>query len=135
MNAPVVLVNLVDVFVIMRRYTIGGKIVRVVGELVETTGVADKTILLSTLWSYDLGTSSFRESAVSSEYRDRLAQVSGKSPAEVMEEIRLRANILRMLVKKGIKNMEAVTLFCRKYAADADAAIAELGVSRKDLMK
>jgi len=135
MNAPVVLVNLVDVFVIMRRYNIGGKIVRVVGELVETTGIADKTILLSTLWSYDLGTANFRESAVSSEYRDRLAQVSGKTSVEVMDEIRLRANILRTLLKKGVKSMEAVTLFCRKYATDPNSALEELGVKRQDLLK
>ncbi|MCX5700462.1 MAG: ATPase, T2SS/T4P/T4SS family [Candidatus Omnitrophica bacterium] len=135
MNAPEVLVNLVDVFVIMRRYNLNGKISRVVGELVETTGMADKTILLSSLWSYDLATTSFHESAVSSEYRDRLAHVSGKTPVEVMEEIRVRANILRALVKKGIKEMEAVTAFCRKYASDPQAALEELGVKRQDLLK
>ncbi len=135
MNVSEVLVNLVDVFVIMRRYSLNGKISRVVGELVETTGRAGKTVLLSSLWTYDLGSASFCESAVSSEYRDRLAQVSGKASVEIMEEIAVRANIIRLLVKKGIKEMKDVTAFCRKYATDPQAAIEELGAKRKDLLK
>ena len=133
MNAPEVLVNLVDVFVIMRRYNINGRIARVVGELVETAGMADKMILLSTLWTYDLGGGRFKESSVGSEYRDRLAQVSGKSTVEIMEELRIRASIIRVMIKKGIKEMKDVTEFFHKYAANADEAIASLGVKREDL--
>lgn len=128
MNVPEVLVNLVDVFVVMRRYSINGRIVRVVGELVETAGMANKVILLSTLWTYDLGSGSFKESSVGSEYRDRLAQVSGKSTVEIMEELKTRANIIRMMIKKGIKEMKDVTEFFHKYAANAREAIASLGV-------
>ncbi|MCM8783887.1 MAG: CpaF/VirB11 family protein [Candidatus Omnitrophica bacterium] len=36
MNVPSVLVNLVDVFVVMRRYKIDGEIKRVIGEVAET---------------------------------------------------------------------------------------------------
>lgn len=135
MNAPEVLVNLVDVFVIMRRYSLNGKITRVVGELVETAGIGDKIILLSTLWTYDLATSRFIESSVSSEYRDRLAHVSGKTPPEIMAEIKVRANILKLLSKKGIKEMKEVTNFCRKYNSNPQEAISELGVKRQDLLK
>ncbi|MCK9572570.1 MAG: Flp pilus assembly complex ATPase component TadA [Candidatus Omnitrophica bacterium] len=133
MNAPEVLVNLVDVFVIMRRYNINGRIARVVGELVETAGMADKMILLSSLWTYDLGAGRFKESSVGSEYRDRLAQVSGRSTVEIMEELRIRASIIRLMVKKGIKEMKEVTEFFHKYAANADGAITSLGVKREDL--
>ena len=135
MNSPAVLVNLVDVFIIMRRYSMNGKISRVVGELVETAGMTDKTILLSSLWSYDLGSATFRKSSVSSEYRDRLAQVSGKTTVAIMEEIRVRANIIRLLIKKGIKSTKDVTELCRKYSEDAQGAIESLGTKRQDLLK
>jgi len=79
MNSPEVLVNLVDVFIIMRRYNLNGKIARVVGELVETAGMSNKTILLSSLWNFDLGSGKFHKSAVSSALRDRLAKVCGKT--------------------------------------------------------
>jgi flagellar protein FlaI len=135
MNAPEVLVNLVDVFVIMRRYNVNGGIARVVGELVETAGMADKTILLSTLWTYDLGSGKFRESAVSSEYRDRLAQVSGKTPVEIMEEIKVRAGIFKLLLQKGIRTMREVTEVCRRYAVDPQKVFDGLGIKRSDLLK
>ncbi len=126
MNVPEVLVNLVDVFVVMRRYNINGRIARVVGELVETTGMADKMILLSTLWTYDLGAGKFKESSVGSEYRDRLAQVSGKSTVEIMEELKIRAGIIRTMMKKGIREMKDVTEFFHKHAANPKEAIAAL---------
>jgi flagellar protein FlaI len=135
MNAPEVLVSLVDVFVIMRRYNLRGKITRVVGELVETAGMGDQIILLSTLWTYDLATSTFKEALTSSAYRDRLVQVSGKTASEIMAEIQVRANILKLLFKKGIKEIRDVTNFCRKYSANPQEAIAELGVNRQDLLK
>jgi len=135
MNSPAVLVNLVDVFIIMRRYGMDGKISRVIGELVETAGMTDKTILLSSLWSYDLGSATFRKSAVSSEYRDRLAQVSGKTTIAIMEEIRVRANVIKLLMKQGIKSTKDVTEFCRKYSDNPQAAIESLGAKRQDLVK
>ncbi|MFA5346291.1 MAG: ATPase, T2SS/T4P/T4SS family [Candidatus Omnitrophota bacterium] len=135
MNSPKVLVSLVDVFIIMRRFNLNGKITRVVGELVETAGMTDKNILLSSLWSFDLGMGKFHRSAVSSEFRDRLAQVSGKTSVEIMDEIKVRANVIKLLLQKGIKEMEKVTEFCRRYSNNPEAAIADLGVKRQDLLK
>ncbi len=88
MNVPQTLVNLIDVIVIMRRYNLDGGIQRVVGELVETAGMEQKMVLLSSLWSYDLSTQKFSESAVSSVYRDRLAEVSGRTSREIIDEVR-----------------------------------------------
>ncbi len=135
MNAPHVLVNLVDVFVIMRRYNLNGRIARVVGELVETAGMENKMNLLSLLWTYDFGTGRFKESAISSEYRDRLAQVSGRTAVEIMKELKIRASIIKLLIKKGIKEMKEVTEFFHKYASNAQEAIESLGIKREDLLK
>jgi len=135
MNVPEVLVNLIDVFVIMRRYNINGKINRVVGELVETAGMEKKMVLLSTLWTYDLAQHEFRESAVSSIFRDKLAQVSGVSPKDIILETKIRTQVIKILVDKDIKSFEDVTRFCRKYVADPAAALKELGFTREELLK
>ncbi len=127
MNVPEVLVNLVDVFIIMRRYNINGRIQRVVGELVETAGMEKKLVLLSSLWSYDLAKGQLQESIVSSIYRDRLVQISGKSAKEIMEEVRLRANFITILLAKDIKNMEDVTKICRKFTTNQQEVLRELG--------
>jgi len=134
MNVPEMLVNLVDVFVIMRRYNINGKIKRVVGELVETAGMEKKMVLLSTLWTFDLARQDFHESAVSSIYRDKLAQISGKSPREIIDELKIRTNLIRAFVEKGVRDNKDVTRFCRIYSNNPNAAITELGLRKEELL-
>ena len=135
MNVPEVLVNLVDVFVIMRRQNIGGRIQRVVGELVETAGMEKKMVLLSSLWSYDLVKGQFQESNVSSIYRDRLVQITGKSAKEIIEETRMRANLITILLEKDIKGIKEVTNACRKFVTNRQAVISELGLKKEDLSR
>lgn len=135
MNVPEVLVNLVDVFVIMRRNNIDGRIQRVVGELVETAGMEKKMVLLSSLWSYDLVKGQPQESAVSSIYRDRLAQISGKSAKEIIEEIKVRANLITILLEKDINEIKDVTNVCRKFVTNRQAVISELGLKKEGLSR
>lgn len=133
MNVPEVLVNLVDVFVIMRRYNVDGRIQRVVGELVETAGMEKKLVLLSSLWSYDLVKGQLLESNVSSIYRDRLVQISGKSAKEIMEEVKIRAHFIAMLSEKNITDIKDVTKICRNFVTNREAVIGELGIKKEDL--
>lgn len=135
MNVPEVLVNLVDVFVIMRRYNINDRIQRVVGELVETAGMERKMVLLSTLWAYDLGKAQFVESAVSSVYRDRLAHISGKSPKEIMEELKLRTSLLTKLVEKNVDDIKEVTKICRRYVIKPVEVLNELGLKKEEVLR
>jgi archaeal flagellar protein FlaI len=126
MNIPDTLVNLVDVFVIMRRYAVNGGVRRVVGELVETAGMEKTTVLLSTLTSYDLSEGKFVEFG-SGIYRDRLAEISGKSSKEIMEEIKRRSLVIRKMVEKDIRDFQEVTAICRKYISNPQATLKELG--------
>ena len=135
MNVPEVLINLVDVFVIMRRYNIDGRIQRMVGELSETSGMEQKMVLLSTLWSYDLPAHAFRESGVSSVYRDRLAYISGHPSKDIMVELKLRANIMKLFLDRNITNIVDITNFCRRYAVDAQSAIESLGLKKEELLR
>jgi flagellar protein FlaI len=133
MNVPVILVNLVDAFVVMHRRNVNGRIQRVVAELVETAGTEEKIVLLSPLWSYDLANFEFRESAVGSVYRDRLALISGRSPRDIIYELQARTKIIKTLMEKGVESFKDVTDFFRRYANDPDAAIEPLGLKREDL--
>jgi flagellar protein FlaI len=133
MNVPGVLVNLIDVFVIMRRFQIDGHIRRVVGELAETSGMERGTVLLGSLWSYDLPKQAFLEPGGGGTYRDRLAQVSGRSSRDLVEELRRRAKLMNVLLEKGITDIQQVTKFCRKYSSNPEEAVRGLGLEIKDL--
>lgn len=128
LNVPEVLINLVDVFVVMRRYNVNDRIQRVVAELVETAGLEKKMVLLSSLWTYDLAKAEFKESMVSSVYRDKLAYISGKSPKEVIDELRLRTRLIGTLLENDIKDIKDVTRFCRRYISSPKAVFEEFGV-------
>ncbi len=117
----------------MRRYNHDGKIRRIVGELVETAGMEEKKVLSSSLWTYDFLTHKYRESLVSSIYRDRLAQVSGKTPKDLIQELKVRTFLIEKLIEKDITDFKASTEFFRTYVTDPDAAINSLGLNREDL--
>jgi flagellar protein FlaI len=135
MNVPEVLINLVDVIVIMRRYNMKNRIHRVVGELVETAGMEKKMVLLSLLCSYDPVKERFQTSAVSSIYRDRLAVVSGRTPREILDEVKVRAGILQALLEENITDMQGVSKFCYRYIDDPQGVFKELGLNREEILR
>ena len=128
MNVPEVLINLVDVFIIMRRFNTQSDVYRVVGEVVETAGLEKKIILLSPSWEYDYVRKEFEEVAVSSIYRDRLAKVSGATAKEVMDEVKRRSLVLKAMLDKDIKVMSDVTRICRLYIENPSEVLNELGL-------
>jgi hypothetical protein len=87
------------------------------------------------LWTYDVSAREFIESPVSSIYRDRLAEVSGKTGKDIIEELRLRTKLIRIMAEKDIKGFTEVTKFCCQYAANPSAAIETLGLKREDLLR
>lgn len=130
MNVPQMLINLVDVIIIMRRYASEGKVRRVVGELVETAGMERETVLLSTFLSYDTAKGGFVDTGISSVYRDRLAQVSGRPAKEILEEVERRALVMKALAERCITDFKAVTMLCRHYVRDPHAVMEELKINQ-----
>ncbi|MDP3143395.1 MAG: ATPase, T2SS/T4P/T4SS family, partial [Candidatus Omnitrophota bacterium] len=134
MNVPEILVNLVDVFIITRKFQIKGKIYRAVEEVSETGGMEQKTVLLSQIWKYDFEHSEFKEISPSTIYRDRLAKATGLTPRQIMDEVRVRAKILEALAQRKITSIKEISTFCQAYNRDNDAALAKLGISKKNLL-
>lgn len=134
MNVPTGMIPLIDVFIVMRRFNIGGEIFRVVGEVVEIAGIEQEKVLLSGLWAYDLAKHRIEEKAPSSVYRDRLAGVAGVRPNEIMDEITMRAGLLWNLARKGIKTIEEISGLCKDYYTNPEDVLARLGLRRQDLI-
>lgn len=134
MNIPEVMVNLLDIIIIMRSVVLNGVVYRVVGEVVETAGMEQKQVLLSFIWTCDLGTLEFKQTGVSSAFRDKISRMSGKSAVEIIHEVELRAKLLAYLLDKDICEMKDVTRICRAYAEDPRKALEELGTSESELM-
>jgi flagellar protein FlaI len=127
MNVPAVLVGLIDVFIILRKFNTEDQISRMVYELVETSGMEQHVVLLSAIWTYDHQLREVVESSPSSTFRDKLATESGRTPMQIMEETARRAEILRQMQATGrFPDIESVTAFCQLYSQNPERALEEL---------
>ncbi len=134
MNVPPILVSLVDVFVILRKLNRDGKLSRVVSELVETGGMEQQVVLLSSVWSYDHEHREVAEAFPSSIYRDRLATESGRTALEIMEETARRAKVLSLMrASHRFPDIAAVTAFCQLYSDQSEQALSALGATSCEL--
>jgi len=127
MNVPPVLVNLVDVFIILKKLNTEGRVQRVVSELVESGGMERQVVLLATVWSYDQAQHQVIEALPSSNYRDHLSKESGWPAPRIIEEAQRRAAILeRMQATEQFTDIAAVTRFCQRYSTQPEATLRDL---------
>ncbi|MDP2939415.1 MAG: ATPase, T2SS/T4P/T4SS family [Candidatus Omnitrophota bacterium] len=134
MNVPEILINLVDVFIIMKKFNYKDMVCRVVDELSETGGMEQKTVLLSQLWRFDYEHKKITETSPSTIYRDRLSRATGLSPKEIMDEVKLRSKVLQVLAQRGVNTLKELTVFCRAYNRDSIDVLAKLGLKRQELL-
>jgi len=134
MNIPEELIRLVDVFVVLKRYHVEGKVFRVVDEVSETSGMEQEKVLLSQIYKYDYETNVIKVMSTSTVYRDRLAKQAGVSPKDLILEVQLRAFLLQQMNLRGHTTLREVTLFCRAYNRDPEKAVESLGFNRAQLM-
>ena len=134
MNVPEVLVNLIDVFVVLKRYHVQDKLFRVIDEVSESSGMEQRVVLLSQIFKYDYEQKNIRAVSTSTVFRDRLAQQSGLVPKDIIDEVNIRAFILKTLYERKLTTMKEVTTFCRAYNKNPKEALAGLGFTREKLL-
>ena len=135
MNIPNMLINLIDVFIILKRYHVDGKIYRVVEEVSETGIMGDKMVQLSQVFKYSYDQKRVVAMSPSTIYRDRLALESGLTPRDIIAETWIRANVLKNLADRGIHTIKEVATFCRYYTANPTEAMQKIGLDRQRMLQ
>ena len=135
MNVPDMLINLIDVFVILKRYHIDGKIFRVVDEVSETSGMENAKVLLSPIFKYNYEQKKVVANSPSTIYRDRLAAEIGMTPRDIMLETWMRANVLKNLHERKVHTIKEVSTFCRCYTDKPAEAMQKIGLDRQRMLK
>lgn len=126
MNVEPQLVNLIDVIIAMNKIKSGGQVRRVIGEISETAGLEQKTILISSLWKHNLASGALDKLSTTNVYRDRLSLASGISGREILEEINRRKEFLNLLLKNRINSSKEVSYYCGVYIQDKGMAIRQV---------
>ena len=134
MNIPEMLVSLIDVFIVLKRYHVKDKLFRIIDEVSETSGMEHVKILLSQVYRYNYDKNTTTLVNPSTVYRDRLSKESGFTSHELMKEHRLRAFLLKTLDEKNMTTMKEVATFCRYYSKDPAAAVDALGFNRDQIL-
>ncbi len=135
MNVPEVLINLIDVFIILKRYHAKGKLYRVIDEISETGGMESRQVLLSHVFKYNYDQNHVMAVSPSTIYRDRLAQETGLTPRDIINETWVRAAILKTLDDRNIHTITEVSTFCRYYALNPKEAMVKIGLNRERMLK
>jgi len=134
MNVPEELINLIDVFIILKRYHVKGKLYRVIDEISETGGMESRKVLLSHVFKYNYDQNKVISVSPSTIYRDRLAQETGFSPRDIINETWIRAAVLKTLDEKGIHTIKEVSIFCRYFSLNPKEAMAKIGLDRDRML-
>ena len=135
MNIPEMLVNLIDVFIVLKRYHVKDKMFRVIDEVSETSGMEQVKILLSQVYKYDYDGRKLKQVNPSTVYRDRLAQQSGITARDVLREHLLRTFLLQKLDERNMVSMKEIATFCRAYSRDPNETTSRLGFDREKLLR
>ncbi len=115
MNVSETLVNLIDIFVVMKKIDTNGQVHRVCDEIAETSGLEQKMVLIAPLWEFDSASAMFRQRMTTTVYRDRLAEASGLSGRMILDEIKKRQDYLEHLVAAKIRGIKDVCASCERY--------------------
>jgi flagellar protein FlaI len=135
MNIPEMLVNLIDVFVVLRRFHVESKVFRVVDEVSETGGMEQQKVLLAPVYKYNYEQNRVMMMSPSTVYRDKLAREAGITPREVINETIVRAIALKQLHERGVHTLSDTTVFCRAYRKDPADAMSRIGFDYRKLLK
>jgi len=135
MNIPEVLVNLVDVFITLAKFHVKHEVFRVVAEIAETAGMEQKKVLLSAVWKHDYESRSFTEQSPTSVFRDKIARASGMNSIEVMRELKVRSEIIKVMDNKDMNDTTVASKFFRLYNKDSNEALTSLGLTKQEIVR
>ncbi|OPX28249.1 MAG: hypothetical protein B1H08_06250 [Candidatus Omnitrophica bacterium 4484_171] len=135
MNIHPSLINLVDVFVVLRRFRKGPVVQRITEEISETSFMHQKRPLVSVMWKYDYKAGRITETAPFTIFRDKLAEAAGLDSKDILKEMSNRAKILYLLSQKNIKTFHEITKFASLYSKDKFQALNSIGLNEEEVEK
>lgn len=127
MNVPRDIIPQIDALIMVSQVNESNKLVRKVTQVSELSGV-ETQILLSDLYNYDYKLRRGLEILPSVTYRDGLAKLAGRTPAEIMAEEQRRGKILEKLNAMGIRDLRGINAYVKEYYDNPQRALDKIGL-------
>ncbi len=127
MNVPLNMLSVIDLVIVLTRFY-EGEIKRRVTYIEEVGKIHKGMVQLGPVFEYDGRSKKTRFTKFPSITIGRIAEISGLTEKDVIDEIKKREIILRFMVKKGISKQDDFVDFIREYYNNPDKI---LGLVRK----
>ncbi len=128
MNAPTQLISAVDAIMITSRIFQNKKMTRKIVQIAEISGV-ETQVLLSDLYRFDFKSHQAAPVLPSVTYRDTLAKLLGILPQDILEEEKVRANLLLALNKQGVRDLRGLNGVVKAYYENPQSTLNKYGLS------
>ncbi len=118
MEVPSIMLSALDLIIVMKRVHDRRKgTIRRVTEIAEITGVLEDKPQIIYLYEWDPVTDTIRSTGVPSRYLQTLSRFTGLTHTDIMEELGKRKEFLESLLKRGIRDIDSVSVELNKYIA------------------
>ncbi|WP_054842179.1 type II/IV secretion system ATPase subunit [Vulcanisaeta distributa] len=119
MNIPPAYIPAMNIFVMIKRVKIGGKLTRRVTEVGEVYMDGDK-IRFNTVFRWNPRTDTHDSFVEKSILVKQISDMTGKDVDEILREIDTRAKIVNWMLENGIFNFEDVSTYVQTYYTNPD---------------
>jgi flagellar protein FlaI len=134
MNVPPMMIPALDLIVAQRRFSQGGKISRVVFEVLEIAGRERDTILTNTLFSNEPKTGKIEVSILNGRYIQNLSAITNMSIKELDQEMYKRELVLELMLDYDLAHKD-IHRFVQNYYKHPEKTLEELHDEIKELKK
>lgn len=119
MNVPRIMIPALDVIIMQVRFNNRKKgTIRRITEIAEVSGIEGESVQLNTIYKYNPAKDELYHTGVPSRVMNQLAEHTGLTMDELLEERVKREVVLQWMVEKGIRSIEEVGHYIREFYID-----------------
>lgn len=121
MNVPRIMIPALDVIIMQVRFNNRKKgTIRRITEIAEVSGIEGESVQLNTIYKYNPAKDELYHTGVPSRVMNQLAEHTGLTMDELLEERVKREVVLQWMVEKGIRSIEEVGHYIREFYIDQE---------------
>jgi len=127
MNVPRIMIPALDVIIMQVRFNNRKKgTIRRITEIAEISGIEGESVQLNTIYKYNPARDELYPTRVPSRVMNQLAEHTGLTTEELLEERLKREVVLQWMVEKGIRDIEEVGHYIREFYIDPEGIFAKI---------
>ncbi len=121
MSVPRIMIPALDVIIMQVRFNNRKKgTIRRITEIAEVSGIEGESVQLNTIYKYNPAKDELYPTGVPSRFLNQLAEHTGLTMEELLEERLKREVVLQWMVEKGIRSIEEVGHYIREFYIDQE---------------